>query len=77
MTASAQKGKNRQSPAKSSKKESATENYTEADIAIVRADRYARDFPALQNYCDNVAPPSDTTSVNLASHQGYLDSVIV
>ena len=76
MTVPARKGKSRQSPAKSSKKESATENYTEADIAIVRADRYARDFPALQNYRNNVAAPNDTTSVNLASHQAYLDLVV-
>ena len=55
MTVSTKKGKGRQSPAKSSKKESATENYTEADIAIVRADRYARDFTGLQSYRSNVA----------------------
>ena len=42
----------------------------------MRADRYARDFPALQNYHDNVALPSDTTSVNLASHRAYLQSVV-
>ena len=60
MTAAAtQRGKAQQSPAKSSKKESAMENYTEADIAIVRADRYAHDFPAMQNYRNNVALPSD------------------
>ena len=76
MTASARKGKNRQSPAKSTRKESVTENYTEADIAVVRADRYSRDFPVLQNYRNNMALPSDTTNFNLASHQGYLDSVI-
>ena len=76
MTVPARKGKGRQSPAKSSKKESATENYTEADIAIVRADRYTRDFPALQNYRSNMASPSDTSSVNLVSHEAYLDLVI-
>ena len=76
MTASARKGKSRQSPAKTTKRESVTENYTEADIAIVPTDRHARDFPALQNYRNNVALPSDTTTFNLASHQGYLDSVI-
>ena len=48
MTASsAWKGKSRQSPTKSMKKESTTENYTKADIAKVRADRYAKDFPDL------------------------------
>ena len=77
MTAAAtRRGKARQSPAKSSKKESATENYTEADIAIVRVDRYAHDFPAMQNYRNNVALPSDTNCFNLASHQAYLDTVI-
>ena len=76
MTVSAKKGKSRQSPAKTSKRESATENYTEADIAIVRADRYERDFPALQNYRSNVASPDDTGAVNLASHEAYLDLVI-
>ena len=45
MTVPIRKGKGRQSPAKSSKKESATENYTDADIAVVHADRYACDFP--------------------------------
>ena len=76
MTASARKGKTRQSPMKSTRKESVTENYTEADIAIVRADRHSRDFPALQNYRNNVALPSDTTTFNLASHQDYLESVM-
>ena len=76
MTVPVKKGKGRQSPAKSSKRESATENYTEADIAIVRADRYARDFTALQNYRSNVASPDDTGAVNLASHEAYLDSVV-
>ena len=76
MTVSAKKGKGRQSPAKSSKKESATENYTEADIAIVRADRYARDFTGLQSYRSNVASLDNTGTVNLASHEAYLDSVI-
>ena len=75
MTASARKGKPRQSPAKASK-ESVTENYTEADIAIVQADRYSRDFPAVQNYRNNVALPRDTTTFNLASHQDYLESVV-
>ena len=75
MTVPTKKGKNRQSPAKSSKKESATENYTEADIAIVHADRHTRNFPALQNYRSNVASPSDTSSVNLVSHEAYLDLV--
>ena len=35
-----------------------TENYTEVDIAVVRADRYSRDFPALQSYRNNVALPA-------------------
>ena len=77
MTASAtQKGKARQSPAKSTKKESTMENYTEADIDIVRADRHAHDFPAMQNYRNNVALRSDTNCFNLASHKAYLDSVV-
>ena len=76
MTVPVKKGKGRQSPAKSSKRESATENYTEADIAIVRADRYTRDFTALQSYCSNVASPGDTGTVNLASQEAYLDSVV-
>ena len=41
----------------------------------MRADRYARDFPALQNYRSNVASPGDTGSVNLASHEAYLNLV--
>ena len=77
MTASAsRKGKARKSPAKSTKKESATENYTEADIDIVRADRHAHDFPAMQNYRNNMALPSDTNCFNLVSHKAYLDSVV-
>ena len=77
MTASARKGKlARQSPAKSSKKESAMENYTKADIAIVRANRHAHDLPAVQNYRNNVALPSDMDNFNLASHEAYLDLVM-
>ena len=76
MASTARKGKARQSPAKSMKKESATENYTEADINIVRADRHAHDFPAMQNYHNNVALPSDTNCFNLANHKAYLDSVV-
>ena len=76
MTASARKGKSRQSPTKSAKRESSTETYTEADIAVVWADRYAKDFPALQNYRNNEALPSETSCFNLASHQAYLDSVV-
>ena len=75
MTVPAKKGKGRQSPAKSSKRESATENYTEADIAVVHANRYARNFATLQNYRSNVASPEDTNAVNLASHEAYLDLV--
>ena len=70
------RGKARASPAKSAKKETATENYTDADIAIVRADRYGGDFPAVQNYRNNVASPDDTNCFNLASHEAYLDSVV-
>ena len=70
------RGKARQSPAKSSKKETATENYTDADIAVVRANRYGSDFPAIQNYRNNVASPNDTNCFNLASHEAYLDSVV-
>ena len=76
MTIPTKKGKGRQSPAKASKKESATENYTEADIAIVRADRYSRDLSDLQSYRNNVASVANTGTVNLASHEDYLDSVI-
>ena len=57
MASASQRGKTRQSPAKSSKKESATENYTDTDIAIVRADRHAHVFPAMQNYRNNMASP--------------------
>ena len=76
MTVPAKKGRNRQSPAKTSKRETATENYMDADLAIVRGDRYARDFTALQSYRSNVASPVDTGAVDLASHEAYLDSVI-
>ena len=75
MTPSVRKGKSRQSPAKSTKRESLTEAYTEADIAIARADRYAKDFPALQNYRNNEALPTEMNCFNLASHKAYLDSV--
>ena len=76
MTApSVRKGKSRQSPAKSMKRESSTEAYTEANIAIARADRYAKDFPALQNYRNNEALPTETNCFNLASHEAYLDSI--
>ena len=70
------RGKARHSPAKSTKKKTATENYTDADIAVVRADRYGNDFPSVQNYRNNVASPDDTNCFNLASHEAYLDSVI-
>ena len=76
MTAPAWKGKARQSPAKSTKRESLMVSYTDKDIDIVRADRYARDFPALQDYRNNEAPPTVTGSFNLASHTSYLDSVM-
>ena len=52
------------------------EAYTEADIAKVRADRHAKDFPDLQNYRNNVALPAQTDCFNLASHKAYLDTVI-
>ena len=70
------RGKARQSPAKSTKKETATENYTDADITVVWADRYGSDFPAVQNYRNNVASPDDMNCFNLASHEAYLDSVV-
>ena len=70
------RGKARASPAKSAKKETVTENYTNADIAIVRADRYGNDFPAVQNYRNNMASPNDTNCFNLASHEAYLHLVV-
>ena len=76
MTAPARKGKAQQSPAKSTKRESSTVCYTDKDIEIVRADRYARDFPALQDYRNNEVPPTVTGSFNLVSHKSYLDSVV-
>ena len=50
--------------------------YTDKDIYIVRADRYTRDFPVLQEYRNNEASPSVTNSFNLSSHKSYLDSVV-
>ena len=67
----------RHSPAKSAgKRESATMNYTEEDIQIVREDRHGNDLPALKNYRNNEVPLASLASFNLDSHKAYLDAVV-